>query len=93
MPEPKYATLETLITVVKVQTTQIIELTLNVLALRMVLTQARALPIPEGDLTTLEKSLRELPAVLALRQELENMAVDNSELLLQLLKNFQGPIQ
>jgi len=94
MDDSKFVPVEIFITVLKVQFFLINDLTARVMALRAALMQADKVPVPPEELARLDAYFRELPDIRNAREKIENLdAVNTTEAIDQLLKNFQGPIQ
>jgi hypothetical protein len=90
---PEYVSVGDFVTVVKILSSQINALTVNVMALRAALMQAKELPVPPEELKRLNEFFREFEPIRAAREAVENLTANTSDEIIELLRKYEGPIQ
>lgn len=82
-------------TTVKILMLQIIDLNVNIMALRAALMQQSSLPVPAEELKRLTEFFHDYEPFRKNREAIESLGTDQNlnEQIEQLLKKFEGPIQ
>jgi hypothetical protein len=93
MAEQTPVPLDAFVTVVKLLYSHINDLAISVMVLRAALMQQSSLPVSAEELKRLHDYFRDYEPIRRAREAMESLEVNTSEDILELLKNFQGPIQ
>jgi hypothetical protein len=92
MPEENYVPFEIFNTTVKMLISRILDLTVNVLALRAALMQAKQVPVSEEEMERLNELFHDHQPIREIREALLTEPNTQQELI-QFLKDFEGTIQ
>jgi hypothetical protein len=84
---------DTFVTIVKLLYSQINELWINTMVFRAALMQQKSLPVSSEELKRLHDFFHDYEPIRSSRETMEKLVANTSEDILEVLRNFEGPIQ